>query len=99
MLRRSFTRPAIQGIVQQGLAHQGQLRGLSCRSLRPLSLPCDCEGLWNEGRETRHSLGLRRLCARIAKAAIQAIADRSHHAALRTKVGCAQEADFAKLQT
>ena len=25
--------------------------GLSCRSLRPLSLRCDCEGLWNEGRK------------------------------------------------
>lgn len=24
--------------------------GLSCRSLRPLSLRCDCEGLWNGGR-------------------------------------------------
>jgi hypothetical protein len=27
MLRLNFTRPAIQGIVQQGLAHRGQLRG------------------------------------------------------------------------
>ena len=26
--------------------------GLFCRSLRPLSLRCDCEGLWNEGQIT-----------------------------------------------
>jgi hypothetical protein len=49
-----------------------------------------------KGRETGPKLRLRRYCARIAKAAIQAVADRSPHAALRTKVGCAQKVCFAK---
>jgi len=49
-----------------------------------------------ERAETGLSLRLRKFFARISKAAIQAVADRRRHAALRAKVGCAQEAGFAK---
>jgi len=46
--------------------------------------------------ERRLLLRLRRFCAKFAKAAIQTDTDRSPHAALRTKVGFAKEAVFAK---
>lgn len=69
--------------------------GLSCRSLPLLSLRCDCEGLWNEGRKA--DLGC--VCeGSVPEPQKQPFSpsNRAPHAAPRTKVSCAQGSNLDK---